>query len=124
MTLGGRSIQLYNWDVESIIEKYHQLKSARAVAREIGCDHSTIDHILNTYGIKRYSQAEQKAKTIVFEKESEKQLFGNSKEAAKWLIDNKITKMTNQKIIRQEITNRIKANKNYFGYKVYYLNGE
>ena len=46
-TLGGRAIELYDWDVEDIIEKYHLLKSARAVAKEIGCDHSTIDNILN-----------------------------------------------------------------------------
>ena len=46
-TLGGRATQLYNWDTDDIIEKYMILKSARAVAKEIGCDHSTIDRILN-----------------------------------------------------------------------------
>ena len=31
------------------------LKSARKVAKEIGCDHSTIDRILNANKIKRFT---------------------------------------------------------------------
>jgi transposase-like protein len=46
-TLGGRLIQLYNWDMEEIIQLYHKTKSARQVAKIIGCDHSTIDNLLN-----------------------------------------------------------------------------
>lgn len=57
-TLGGRATQLYNWDIEDIIEKYYELKSARAVAKELGCDHSTIDQILNENGVKRFSSIE------------------------------------------------------------------
>ena len=123
-TLGGRTVTLYAWDEDDIIEKYHQLKSARAVARELGCDHSTIDDILNKNGVRRYTQAEQKARTIVFKKEDEEHIFSNSTEAAKWLIDNKITKMTDAKLVRQEITSRIRNNKTYFKYKVFYLDGE
>ena len=37
-TLGGRAIKLYNWDVDDIIEKYQELKSARKVAQVLGCD--------------------------------------------------------------------------------------
>ena len=43
--------------IEDIIEKYYVLKSARAVAKEIGCDHSTIDNILNANGVKRFTPA-------------------------------------------------------------------
>ena len=53
-TLGGRTTQLYDWDVDDIIEKYQELKSARKVAIELGCDHSTIDRILNENGVKRF----------------------------------------------------------------------
>lgn len=56
-TIGGRNIELYNWDVDDIIERYHRLKSARAVAKEIGCDHSTIDNILNMAKVTRYTTA-------------------------------------------------------------------
>lgn len=57
-TLGGRATQLYNWDIEDIIEKYYELKSARAVAKLIGCNHNTIDNILNSNNIQRFSAAE------------------------------------------------------------------
>lgn len=57
-TLGGRATQLYNWDIDDIIEKYQELKSARKVALEIGCDHSTIDRILNENGVPRFTAAQ------------------------------------------------------------------
>lgn len=46
-TLGGRSAELYNWDLEEIIQLYKELRSARKVAEKMGCDHSTIDNLLN-----------------------------------------------------------------------------
>lgn len=119
-TLGGRATQLYNWDVDDIIEKYQELKSARKVALEIGCDHSTIDNILNQNGVKRFSAAQQQSKPVVFKKEKEEHYFETTTDAAQWLIDNKITKMTNRTIVRQEITSRIRQNKKYFGFEVYY----
>ena len=54
-TLGGRAIQLYNWDIDDIIEKYLELKSARKVAKYYGCDHSTIDNILNINNVHRFT---------------------------------------------------------------------
>lgn len=119
-TFGGRATQLYNWDIDDIIEKYHILKSARAVAKEIGCDHSTIDHILNANGVKRYTPAQQQSNPVVFKKGEIEHHFETTTEAAQWLIDNKITKMTNRTIVRQEITSRIRNNKKYFGFEVYY----
>ena len=56
-TLGGRATPLYNWDVDDIIEKYLVLKSARKVAEVIGCDHSSIDKILNENNVPRFSPA-------------------------------------------------------------------
>jgi hypothetical protein len=46
-TLGGRLVELYNWDLNEIIELYDKLRSARKVAAVLGCDHSTIDNLLN-----------------------------------------------------------------------------
>ena len=119
-TLGGRATQLYNWDVEDIIERYLNLKSARAVAKEIGCDHSTIDRILNESGVKRFTVSQQQSKPLYFKKGEELHRFETTRDAAMWLIDNKITKMTNPNSVRQEITNRILNNKKYFGFEVYY----
>ena len=119
-TLGGRTVQLYEWDIDDIIEKYMILKSARAVAKEIGCDHSTVDRILNENGVKRFTASQQQSKPLYFKKGEELHRFETTREAALWLIDNKITKMTNPNSVRQEITNRIINNKKYFGFEVYY----
>lgn len=119
-TLGGRATKLFNWDIDDIVEKYQKLKSARAVAKEIGCDHSTIDRLLNEYGVKRYTPAQQQSQPVIFEKQSEKYRFETTTEAAQWLIDNKYTKMTNRVFVRQEITSRIRKNKKYFGFMIYY----
>lgn len=118
-TLGGRATQLYNWDVDDIIERYMVLKSARAVAKEIGCDHSTIDNILNSNNVKRFSAAQQISQPVVLKKEKE-YWFETTTLAANWLIENKYTKMTNPKIVRQEICDRIRKNKKYLGFEVYY----
>ena len=119
-TLGGRATQLYNWDTDDIIEKYIVLKSARAVAKEIGCDHSTIDRILNENGVKRFTPSQQQSKPLYFKKKDEIHHFETTREAAEWLIENGITKMTNPNLVRQEITSRIRNNKKYFGFEVYY----
>ena len=119
-TLGGRTTQLYNWDTDDIIEKYMILRSARAVAKEIGCDHSTIDRILNENGVKRFTPSQQQSKPLYFKKKDEIHHFETTREAAEWLIENGITKMTNPNLVRQEITNRIRNNKKYFGFEIYY----
>ena len=119
-TLGGRTTQLYNWDTDDIIEKYMILKSARAVAKEIGCDHSTIDRILNENGVKRFTPSQQQSKPLYFKKKDEIHHFETTREAAEWLTENGITKMTNPNLVRQEITNRIRNNKKYFGFEIYY----
>lgn len=120
-TLGGRATQLYNWDIDDIIEKYQELKSARKVANEIGCDHSTIDRILNENGVIRFTPAQQQSKPIcIIDKQNQKHNFETTTEAAKWLIENKFTKMTNPTIVRQEICDRIRKNKKYLGMEIYY----
>lgn len=81
-TLGGRATPLYNWDIDDIIERYLRLKSARAVAKEIGCDHSTIDHLLNKNGIKRFSSDEQISRPIYLIKNNEEFMFETTTKAA------------------------------------------
>lgn len=122
-TLGGRATQLYEWDTDDIIEKYYQLKSARKVAELIGCDHSTIDRILNTAGIKRYSQAEQKAsENIILEKNNETFTFSNGKDAAAWLISNNYSKSKNIRNVRVYVMEYASGTKQgtYLGFKIYY----
>lgn len=119
-TLGGRTTQLYNWNIDDIVEKYMVLKSARAVAKELGCDHSTIDRILNENGIKRFTSSQQQSKPLYLKKDNEIHYFETTRDAALWLIENKKTKMTNPNYVRQEICDRIRKNKKYLGFEVYY----
>lgn len=120
-TLGGRATPLYNWDIDDIIEKYQELKSARKVAQLLGCDHSSIDRILNSNGIKRFTSAQQQSKPlIIIDKKQSVFEFETTTDAANWLIENKYTKMTNPTIVRQEICDRIRKNKKYLGLEIYY----
>lgn len=120
-TLGGKATPLYNWDIEDIIEKYQELKSARKVALVIGCDHSTIDRILNENNVPRFTLAQQISKPLeIIDKNNQIHIFETTNDAANWLIENKFTKMTNPKIVRQEICDRLRKNKKYLGMEIYY----
>lgn len=122
-TLGGRATPLYEWDIDDIIEKYQELKSARKVAEIIGCDHSTIDRILNEAGVKRYTQGQQKSPdNIVLENSNETKIFPSSKDAALWLIANGYSKSNNPRNVRVYINEYAQGKKigTYLGFKIYY----
>lgn len=120
MTLGGRATQLYDWDIEEIIDLYHELKSARKVAEVIGCDHSTIDQVLNTNHVQRYTKYEQCAKTIFLEKENQVFQFESAETAAKWLIDNNYSTSKNLRNVRVMVLHAAHDNKQYLNFKIYY----
>ena len=119
-TLGGKLVELYNWDTEEIIKLYNQYRSARKVAQIIGCDHSTIDNLLNSNQIPRYSKAQIYGKTIYLRKNGEEYEFDCANSAAQWLIDNNITKSKNLRCIRSYLTNGYLKNQTYYGYEIDY----
>lgn len=119
-TIGGRSVQLYNWDIDDIIERYMKLKSARAVAKEIGCDHNTIDSILNTNGIRRFTSDEQQSRPIYLTKNGEEFKFETTTKAAQWLIENEYVRSKNIRCVRQYLTNNYLKHKPYYGYEISY----
>ena len=119
-TLGGRATSLYNWDVDDIIEKYLVLKSARKVAEVIGCDHSSIDKILNENNVPRFSPAQQQSQPVLFIKNDITLRFDTTTAAAEYFINNGISKRKNIKSLRQDITQRARENKTLFGFNVYY----
>lgn len=103
MTIGGRLVELYKWDLQEILELYHFHKSARKVAEIIGCDHSTIDHLLNANNIPRYSHGEQFNKIVCLEKQGNIEKFNSTREAAQWLIDNHYSKANKIKCVISSI---------------------
>ena len=121
-TLGGKLVELYNWDIDDIIEKYFILKSARQVAKVIGCDHSTIDRILNQNNIYRFTQAEQVSQPVILIKDNKKYEFSTTIEAAEWLRETKQSKAKTSKITKNNLIAAINKQKIYLGYNVFYKN--
>lgn len=120
MTLGGRSIELYKWDLQEILDLYHLHKSARKVAEIIGCDHSTIDHLLNANNIPRYSRGEQFNKIVCLEKQGKVEKFNSTREAAQWLIDNHYSKTNKVKVVIASIGSAVRKNETYLNFTIYY----
>ena len=120
MTLGGRLVELYKWDLEEIIKLYNETKSARKVAEIIGCDHSTIDHLLNANNVPRYKKGEQFNRTVCLEKNNNFYKFNSTREAAEWLIDNHYTKTNKVNNVRMMVSNAAANNGKYLNFKIYY----
>ena len=119
-TLGGRDIELYKCDYEQIKKLYDEYRSARKVAKIIGCDHSTIDNIINKMNWPRYSVSSQRLHHITLIKEDKKYIFSSLEEAANWLIENKITKSTSVRNVRQQLANSKAKSKKYYGFQIEY----
>ena len=119
-TLGGRLVRLYEWDLEEIVQLYNELRSARKVAEVIGCDHSTIDNLLNTNQIPRFSKAQTYGKTIYLRKDGKEYKFDCANSAAEWLIDNHYVKSQNLRCVRNYLTNSYLKKKLYYGYEIDY----
>lgn len=115
-TLGGKLVELYEWDNELIKKLYSEHKSARAVAKIIGCDHSTIDHLLNVAGIKRFSEREQKGQKVIILKD-DKILCEceDSFAAAQWLIEHGYSNSSKVRSVRVEVLRAIRQEKKYLG---------
>lgn len=120
-TLGGKLVELYNWDEEDIIQKYYDLKSARKVAKVIGCDHNSVDKILNRHNIKRFTLSESVATAnIIIEKNNFKKTFSNTRDCGKWLIDNNYTRSKDINNVAHYLRECLRKNKTYCNFKVYY----
>ena len=120
-TLGGRLVELYNWDEDDIIQKYYELKSARKVAKLIGCDHSSIDKILNRNNVKRFTQGEIIGNgRVKIVSPTITQSFTDVKECSQWLINNHYTKTNNLNNVSHYLRECIRKEKKYCGFNVYY----
>ena len=120
MTLGGRLVELYKWDLNEIIDLYNETKSARKVAEIIGCDHSTIDNLLNANNVSRYKRGEQFNRVVCLERDNNIYKFTSNREAAEWLIDNHYTKTNKINNVRTMVSNTAANNGKYLNFKIYY----
>lgn len=118
--MGGKLVELYDWDLEKIIDMYNEYRSARKVAKIIGCDYSTIDNLLNTNQIKRYSPAQTLGKTIYLRKDGQEYKFDCANSAADWLIKSHLVKSNNIKCVRNYLTNNYLKKKLYYSFEIDY----
>lgn len=58
-TLGGDGAAYLELNEEELIEKYMELKSMRAVAREYDVSEKTVRNIINKHNIRKFTQKEQ-----------------------------------------------------------------
>lgn len=120
-THGGKPIKLFEYNLDEIIELYNEKKSARKVAEIIGCDHSTIDNILNANHVPRFTMGQRFNKKTIIAKDNEIfQIFDSTLEAAQWLIDNGYSKAKNIKGVRANINKAVSTDTLYLGFKFYY----
>ena len=117
-TLGGRAVQLYDWDIDDIIQRYLELKSARAVERELGCSHGVIDNILNANGVKRFTAAQQISQKTVLKNKDEEYIFETTTDAAQWLINSGRSRSKNLRNVRQYINRFALNHKTYLGFEI------
>lgn len=121
MTIGGKANRTFPHSDKDIIKLYHQYKSSRKVAKQIQCNHSTIDKILNYHQVPRYSFGLQRGNgKVKIEKTNFIQEFDCINYCAEWFVTNKICRSTQINCARKGISLAIKNSSPYFGYKIYY----
>lgn len=91
-TLGGEGTQKYNYD--EIVKGFLSGKLIKELAEEYGCCVDTISQALKLSSINSHSNAIAKSKKQIVAKNLKTneilQVFNSEREAAQWLIDNKI----------------------------------
>ena len=86
-----------------------KLKSARAVAKEIRCDHSTIDSILNTNGIRRFTSDEQQSRPIYLTKNGQGELVVMDIES----FEKREQELRAQQMVLESYAARLSGSKDY-----------
>ena len=104
-----------------IVDDCGKDRSMQKVAKIIGCDHSSIDKILNRHNIKRFTLSESVATTnIIIERDDFKKIFSNTRDCGKWFIDNNYTRSKNINNVIHYLRECLRKNKPYCNFKVYY----
>jgi group I intron endonuclease len=106
-TLGGDSRRLY--DYKEIAEKYLELQNQRETAKYFNCDIETVKKACNERNIQiissqQISRNKQKKSVLMYDlQENFIQEFETMKDAAIWVIENKLTQSTKIDGVRSSI---------------------
>ena len=103
---------------EEIIQDYYKTKSARKTALNFGIDHSTVDNILNSNNIPRFSFRQAAGQKIKVSKNDFIKEFDSVKDCAEWFVENNICKTKNVESARTGLKNARAKTGYYYGYLI------
>lgn len=121
-TIGGNNNFNDLFELQEVLELYHAHKSARKVAEILQCDHNTIDNILNTNKIYRYTESDRLAAIhgrIIVEKNAERYIFNSIAQTGEWFVQNKICRAKTKETARKGVAFALDKQIPYYGYKIY-----
>lgn len=116
-TQGG---QLYHQYLpnEEIIEDYLKTKSARKTAKKFGIHNSTVDDILNSSGIKRFTHREAMGKKIQIQKDDFIKEFNSMISCAEWFAQQPFCKTNKPESVRTCLKQAKRNHRTYYGYSI------
>ena len=79
---------------KEIIEDYYKTRSARKTALKFGINNNTVDDILNSNNIPRFTFRQAAGQRIAISKDNFYKEFDSVKDCAEWFVENKICKTT------------------------------
>ena len=103
---------------EEIIQDYYKTKSARKTALNFGIDHSTVDNILNSNNIPRFSFRQAAGQKIKISKNDFVKEFDSVRDCAEWFVENNICKTKNVESARTGLKNARAKTGYYYGYLI------
>lgn len=103
---------------EEIIQDYYKTKSARKTALNFGIDHSTVDNILNSNNIPRFTFRQAAGQRIKISKNDFIKEFDSVKDCAEWFVENNICKTKNVESARTGLKNARAKTGYYYGYLI------
>lgn len=104
--------------IKEIIEDYQRTKSARKTALNFNIDHSTVDDILNSNNIPRFSFRQSTGQRVMISKDDFHKEFESVIDCAEWFVNNNICKTKNPESVRTSLKTARAKNTCYYGYTI------
>lgn len=101
---------------KEIIEDYYKTRSARKTALKFGISNNTVDDILNSNNIPRFTFRQAAGQRIAISKDNFYKEFDSVKDCAEWFVENKICRTTKVESARTGLKDARRGNGYYYGY--------
>ena len=101
---------------KEIIKDYYKTRSARKTALKFGISNNTVDDILNSNNIPRFTFRQAAGQRIAISKDNFYKEFDSVKDCAEWFVKNKICRTTTVESARTGLKDARRGNGYYYGY--------